>query len=54
MLGGVNMISGEATILRQGEGPDRGELYPQHFTAIPYYAWAHRGQGKMAVWILAR
>ena len=21
------------------------------FTAIPYYAWAHRGQGQMAVWI---
>jgi len=21
------------------------------FTAIPYYAWAHRGAGEMAVWI---
>jgi DUF1680 family protein len=20
-------------------------------TAIPYYAWANRGQGEMAVWI---
>ena len=23
----------------------------QEFIAIPYYAWAHRGQGEMAVWI---
>jgi hypothetical protein len=21
------------------------------FTAIPYYAWAHRGKGQMAVWL---
>jgi DUF1680 family protein len=21
------------------------------FTAIPYYAWAHRGQGQMIVWM---
>ncbi len=50
-LGGVNVISGEAAVLIQGEGPDRGELYPQLFTAIPYYSWAHRGPGEMAVWI---
>jgi uncharacterized protein len=54
VLGGVNLVSGDASVLRQGEGPDRGELYPQQFTAIPYYAWAHRGQGKMAVWIRNR
>jgi len=54
ILSGINLISGEAALLRQGEGPDRGELYPQHFSAIPYYAWAHRGQGKMAVWIRSR
>lgn len=23
----------------------------QTLTAIPYYAWAHRGPGKMAVWV---
>ena len=23
----------------------------QRFTAIPYYAWAHRGKGEMAVWL---
>jgi hypothetical protein len=24
---------------------------PVEFTAIPYYAWAHRGKGPMAVWL---
>lgn len=50
VLGGVNVISGDAGVLVKGEGPDRGEFYPQRFTAIPYYAWAHRGPGQMAVW----
>ncbi len=27
------------------------ELKPVPFTAIPYYAWAHRGKGEMEVWI---
>ena len=31
----------------------RGEVErrEQHLTAIPYYAWANRGPGEMAVWI---
>jgi DUF1680 family protein len=35
LLGGVSVITGEK--------PD--------FTAIPYYAWSHRGVGEMAVWL---
>ena len=54
LLGGLNVITGDASVLRKGEGPDRGELYPQHLTAIPYYAWAHRGQGPMSVWLQYR
>lgn len=27
------------------------ETYPKHVTAIPYYGWAHRGRGEMAVWL---
>lgn len=50
-LGGVNVIAGEASVRRMGEGPDKGEIYPRKFTAIPYYAWAHRGKGQMMVWI---
>ena len=52
-LGGMNVISGEASVLKMGEGPDKGEIYPRKFTAIPYYAWAHRGKGQMMVWIPA-
>jgi uncharacterized protein len=49
-LGGINVITADAGLLVKGEGPDRGELYPQKFIAIPYYAWAHRGPGQMEVW----
>ena len=38
MLGGVTVITGTLT----GDKP---------FLAIPYYAWAHRGKGEMAVWL---
>jgi hypothetical protein len=32
--------------------PDESvELYDEPFTAIPYFAWAHRGYGPMAVWL---
>jgi DUF1680 family protein len=24
---------------------------PRRLTAIPYYAWSHRGPGEMAVWL---
>jgi len=50
-LEGLNVISGEASVRKIGEGPDIGEIYPRKFTAIPYYAWAHRGKGQMMVWI---
>lgn len=38
MLGGITAIKG---ILKNGRA----------FLAIPYYAWAHRGMGEMAVWL---
>ncbi len=38
MLGGVTVITG---------APAGGKP----FLAIPYYAWAHRGKGEMAVWL---
>ena len=50
LLNGVAVITGEA--LAMGKGPD-GETTAkkQPFLAIPYYAWAHRGPGEMAVWL---
>ena len=38
LLGGVVTIKGE------GKSID--------VVAVPYYAWAHRGKGEMAVWLL--
>lgn len=50
LLGGVNIISGDAEGAKR-VSKDEIETYPRKFTAIPYYAWAHRGRGEMAVWI---
>ncbi len=50
LLGGVVTISGQAgTAKRMLDGrtvPDAKRA----FTAIPYYAWAHRGRAHMTVW----
>jgi hypothetical protein len=50
LLGGVQVINGRSTSLKYN---DRSEVeqHEQAFTAIPYYAWANRGPGEMAVWI---
>jgi DUF1680 family protein len=41
-------IKGKATI---GNGEDAETVMEKTLTAIPYYAWANRGEGEMAVWI---
>ena len=41
MLGGITVITG-----KPAGGPA--------LTLIPYYAWAHRGPGEMAVWLLRK
>jgi DUF1680 family protein len=66
LLGGVQVISGEAQRAEKSGQPTdvMGEAAnspnravepavanPVHFSAIPYYAWAHRGKGEMAVWL---
>lgn len=51
LLGGVETVRGKAVGLRHaddGEGLARSD---EAVTMIPYYAWAHRGRGEMAVWI---
>jgi uncharacterized protein len=49
LLGGQMLIRGMA---KGSERTTNGEisLFDKPFTAIPYYAWAHRGQGQMLVW----
>ncbi len=50
LLGGVVTISGQAETAKRTLD---GRIVPdakRPFTAIPYYAWAHRGQAQMTVW----
>ena len=42
LLNGVTVLTGSAQDSSQVE---------KWLTAIPYYAWAHRGAGEMAVWL---
>lgn len=50
LLNGVVRVTGQAVSLSlnaQGKAVRK----TQPFAAIPYYAWAHRGPGEMAVWL---
>ena len=49
LLNGVDVIYGKASgLYSDGTVTTKRE---QDFLAIPYYAWSHRGQGEMAVWL---
>ena len=58
LLGGLTVIEGTGE--RISDPPDEDKLYaadvdwgtePAALRWIPYYAWANRGEGEMAVWI---
>ena len=49
LLRGVTVVTGQATALKMRNGETVRETVP--LTLIPYYAWAHRGKGEMAVWL---
>lgn len=50
LLGGVTVLVGPA---KRGVFSDEGKLSlaDDKITAVPYFAWAHRGKGEMEVWI---
>jgi hypothetical protein len=50
LLNGVVVLKGRALRQTRDEGGE-AHLADQDFTAIPYYAWAHRGPGEMLVWL---
>lgn len=51
LLGGVQVVTGHATLVRRGVEEGRVEAAgTQDFTAIPYHAWAHREPCAMTVW----
>ncbi|MBX3424346.1 MAG: glycoside hydrolase family 127 protein [Pirellulales bacterium] len=53
LLGGVTVLEGTvtATHYEQHDGERQVAAKPVAVRAIPYYAWAHRGRGQMAVWL---
>ncbi len=51
LLNGLIVVKSRATALREGRTPGLVDRIAQELVAIPYYAWAHRGEGEMAVWL---
>ncbi len=51
LLNGVVVIRGTAFGLKRADDGKPLVKTEQDFVAIPYYAWAHRGAGEMAVWL---
>jgi DUF1680 family protein len=54
LLHGVTVIKSEASAILIDPSGSSVSSVKQGFTAIPYYAWAHRGKGEMVVWIPER
>lgn len=50
LLNGVTVLKSRAVALSL-DAAGKVHTSEQEFTAIPYYAWANRGPGQMAVWI---
>lgn len=52
LAGGVKKLAATGTLLEAGAD---GKLTatPRAITLIPYYAWCHRGPGRMQVWLAA-
>ena len=51
LVGGLTAVTGAARAIRYNAGEDTYTSEAQALTAIPYYAWAHRGAGTMEVWM---
>ncbi|MCC7389566.1 MAG: glycoside hydrolase family 127 protein [Phycisphaerales bacterium] len=52
LLGGVGVVDIDAAVVRKTEG-EAGSSKKIQARAVPYYAWAHREVGPMAVWVAA-
>ncbi len=50
LLNGVVTLTGQAQVYRRTVAGEVVQDLTRKFTAIPYYAWAHRGRGQMTVW----
>jgi DUF1680 family protein len=54
LLNGVTVLQGEAVAIKVDKASNQVSTVQQSFIAIPYYAWAHRGQGEMTIWFPER
>jgi len=54
MLKGVVVLKGRALALQKKPDGSIGGQAEQDFVAVPYYSWANRGPGEMAVWLLRK
>jgi hypothetical protein len=50
LLNGVVVITGKAQVAKRNLDGKIVAAGTRPFTAIPYYAWAHRGRAQMTVW----
>ena len=51
LLGGIVAITAEASVAFEAAWGEPPRSRPHQLTAIPYYAWANRGDGWMDVWL---
>lgn len=54
LLNGVTILKSEALAVTVDQANNTVTTKAQPFTAIPYYAWAHRGKGEMMIWLPER
>ncbi len=50
LLNGVTVIKSEVPSIKVDADKNSVGTVMQPFVAIPYYAWAHRGEGEMSIW----
>ena len=51
LLDGVQVIRGVVEAIQEDSRGESAPTAPHRLTAIPYFAWANRGMGEMAVWM---
>jgi hypothetical protein len=51
LINGIIRLSGKTAAFKYDKDGKTPLMVKQSFTAIPYYAWAHRGQGEMTIWL---
>ncbi len=54
LLDGVTTISAPALVIETDANTNMVTTEKTILTAIPYYAWAHRGKGEMMIWLPQR